>query len=365
MREKTTAQFKIVSIDSLGQGVSKEDKILFIPKTLPGEEGTAAVLAQKKSVSFGWPLNITRPAANRIVPECPHFAECPSCHFLHTDYASELEYKRLAFDQIFRNLPLPRPDIISAPRRLAYRNRIQLHYDTKNRQLGLLSLSLKRIIEIPQCKIGLPEISKVITELYANQNWLNLVPKGEDRGHVEIYLRDGEVQVTWNRPYADGGFTQVFDEMNAILKDRIDDIFANIHLGHLLDLFGGGGNLSEKLNYEMRRCVDFYSVPKGPDFISLDLYSPLALSQLQKKLREEDLNIKTLILDPPRAGFKELGLWLDTLKPETVLYVSCDPHTLSRDLRTLKNYEFKQSFLLDFFPSTFHFETMLLLQRQE
>lgn len=364
MREKTTAPFKIVSIDSLGQGVSKEEKILFVPKTLPGEEGVAQILAQKKGVSFGWPSEITKKAPNRIESVCPHFAECPSCHFLHTDYESEMEYKRLAFDQIFRNLPLPRPDVISAPRRLGYRNRIQLHYDTKKRELGLLSLSLKRIIQIPHCKIALPEISKSIAELYENQNWLKLAPKNKAEGHVELYFREGQVQITWNRPYAEGGFTQVFEEMNNILKDQILKIFSGAPLGNLLDLFGGGGNLSEKLNYTHRRCVDFYSVPKGENFISQDLYSPKSLTVIKSKLEKEDLNIQTLILDPPRAGFKELSLWLDSLKPEKVLYVSCDAHTLSRDIRTISNYEVKKSFLLDFFPSTFHFETMLLLERK-
>lgn len=364
MEEKTTAPFKIVSMDSLGQGVSKEERILFVPKTLPGEEGRAQVLAQKKSVSFGWPLEFTKEASNRIIPECPHFSECPSCHYLHTNYESELEYKRLSFDQIFRNLPLPRPDVVAAPRRLAYRNRIQLHYDTKTGKLGLMSLSLKRIIEIPHCLIGVPAISSTLAELYKNQNWMKRAPKDKSQGHVEIYQRGPDVQLTWNRPYAEGGFTQVFEEMNQLLKDRITELFSHQSLGNLLDLFGGGGNLSEGLDYKERRCVDFYGVPKGGDFISLDLYSRTALKELQKKLREENLNIKTLILDPPRAGFKELGLWLDSLKPETVLYVSCDPHTLARDLRTLQNYEVTKSFLLDFFPSTFHFETMLLLQRK-
>lgn len=364
MREKTTAPFKIASIDSLGQGVSRGEKVLFLPKTLPGEEGIASILAQKKGVLFGWPEEISVKAPNRITPECPHFNECPSCHFLHTDYESELEYKSLAFDQIFRGLPLPRPDIIRAPRRLGYRNRVQLHYDTKKRQLGLLSLSLKRIVEIPHCKIALPEISRTIAELYENQKWIQLVPRGRTQGHVEIYLRDKDIQITWDRPYADGGFTQVFQEMNDILKDRIIKIFRERPVGDLLDLFGGGGNLSEELKFQRRRCVDFYSVPKGEDFISLDLYSSKALGNLKKRLQEESLNIKTLILDPPRAGFKELSLWLDTLKPETVLYVSCAPHTLSRDLRPISNYEIIESYLLDFFPSTFHFETMLLLKRK-
>lgn len=364
MREKTTTPFKIVSIDGLGQGVSKEERILFVPKTLPGEEGHARILAQKKNVAFGWPQEIKTPAPNRIEPECPHFSECPSCHYLHTSYTDEMEYKRLAFDQIFRGLPLPRPDVIEAPRRLAYRNRIQLHYDTKLRKLGLFSLSLKKIVEVPRCKIALPEITKKLEELYADEYWLKLAEKEKAQGHVELYLREGQVQMTWNRPYAEGGFTQVYEEMNQLLKNEIHRIFSDRPVGNLLDLFGGGGNLSEELSYAKRLCVDYYSVPKKADFFSLDLYSPKALSLLIKKLKEEDLNIQSLILDPPRAGFKELNLWLDTLKPERVVYVSCDPQTLSRDLRTVTSYEVERSYLFDFFPSTYHFETMLLLKRK-
>lgn len=364
MREKSTTPFKIVSIDGLGQGVSKEEKILFVPKTLPGEEGEAKILAQKKNVSFGWSENLTKKAPNRIEPECPHFFECPSCHYLHTDYESEIDYKRLAFEQIFRGVPLPRPDVIAAPRRLAYRNRIQLHYDTKIKKLGLFSLSLKKIIEIPHCKIALPGITQKIHQLYENQHWLKLAPREKSQGHVELYLREENVQMTWNRPYAEGGFTQVFGEMNRQLNNTIQEIFGGESVGNLLDLFGGGGNLSEKLNYKNRLCVDYYSVPKRDGFLSLDLFSPKALITLKKKLQEEDLNIQTLILDPPRAGFKELNLWLETLRPESVLYVSCDPQTLSRDIRTVGSYEVDRSYLFDFFPSTYHFETMLLLKRK-
>lgn len=364
MQEKTTTPFEISSIDSLGQGVSRGEKILFIPKTLPGETGHARILAQKKGVSFGWPVERTRSAPNRIVPECPHFSECPSCHFLHTDYQSETQYKREAFAQIFRNLPLPAPTVIEAPRRLAYRNRIQLHYDTKIRKLGLFSLSLKKIVEVPRCKIALPQIEAELKALYEDQRWLQLVPKGSTRGHVELYFRDGRVHRTWNRPYADGGFTQVFEEMNARLKEEIQEIFTGGELGDLLDLFAGGGNLSEDLNFQRRLCVDFYKNLPGTGFVSQDLYDPRALGSIKRKLEEENLNIRTLILDPPRAGLKELDLWLKTLRPETVLYVSCDPQTLARDLRNLDGYAVTRSYLFDFFPSTFHFETMLLLKRQ-
>ena len=88
--------FKIDHLDPLGQGVSKENKITFIEKTLPGEIGSAEVYRKAKGVIFG---RLTNPdkleveSPDRIKPECPHFHECRGCQYLHTDYNNEIVFK--------------------------------------------------------------------------------------------------------------------------------------------------------------------------------------------------------------------------------------------------------------------------------
>jgi tRNA/tmRNA/rRNA uracil-C5-methylase (TrmA/RlmC/RlmD family) len=133
---------------------------------------------------------------------------------------------------------------------------------------------------------------------------------------------------------------------------------------NLLDLFGGNGNLSNSVQFKKRLCVDIYKETPGPDFINQDMYATDALKRINKEVWKRSLQIDHLIVDPPRSGFKEFAEALNTWKPEFAAYVSCDPHTLARDLASVQGYTFSRAFLIDFFPSTFHFESMIFLERK-
>ena len=149
-----TVEFEIDHIDPLGQGVSKTDGVItFIAGTLPGESGTATVYKRAKGVQFARLDTLTRAAENRIEPICPHFKTCPGCQFLHTDYESELSYKKAALARHLVNLEIGEGEIevVSAPHRLDYRNRVQLHY--RHQYIGMLDTVANEVLEIPRCKI--------------------------------------------------------------------------------------------------------------------------------------------------------------------------------------------------------------------
>ena len=363
MLPKRFIPFHITSMDSLGQGVSKEtDKITFISKTITGDKGQAEIITEKKGVAFAKVTSLSTPSSLRIEPVCPHFGVCPSCHYLHVEYEQELEIKKVSLQQLLRNLQIPAIDVHGAVRRLGYRNRIQLHYDLRSKSLGMFDQKNNKIVPVPNCLLGIGTVKDEIRRLYAGDTWLQEVPKAPVSGHVEIYQTETDLKINWNRPYAEGGFTQVFQEMNdqliSLLKSRLQDS------GVVLDLFGGNGNLSAGLNYSERLCVDIYQDPPGPEFLNQNLYDESALKAVRIALAQRSLNVKTLILDPPRSGFKDLRAWLEVLKPQTVAYVSCDPHTLARDMMLLSEYHIEKVGLIDFFPSTFHYETFVLLERK-
>lgn len=366
MPDHRTVSFTIAHMDSLGQGVSKEsDKITFIPKTLPEERGEAEVVAQKKGVSFARLTKLTQVSPQRIDPICPHFEVCPSCHFLHTSYSEELTFKRQNLERLFQKIPHPQIKVSEAPRRTHYRNRIQLHYDLKARQLGMLDVKNHRIAPIPKCLIARPLIAEELQRLYEANSWMQLLDRHQpSQGHLEIYEKEGKVQVSVNRPYAEGGFTQVFEEMNQQLKDRLQSWSYEHAQMELLDLFAGNGNLSHQMNYSKRLCVDVYAEKVQDPFLSQDLYSTTAIGAVKKKLNQIQISPALLVLDPPRSGLKNLDTWLEEFTPQKVAYVSCDPHTLARDIMPLRNYQLTGLELLDFFPSTFHFETVAFLERK-
>jgi 23S rRNA (uracil1939-C5)-methyltransferase len=365
MRQKRFIPFEITSMDSLGQGVSKlSDKVTFIPKTTVGDKGEAEVMSEKKGVVFARARSFSTLSPERIKAECIHFDTCPSCHYQHVPYEKELEFKKENFKKLFRKLPLPEVEVVSAPERFFYRNRIQLHYSLKSKLIGMRDPQTFSITPIPKCIIGEPEVLKEIQRLYENNNWLKEVPSSPADGHVEIYWINNQLKVSWNKSYAEGGFTQVYGLMNEKLKSVMHDSWKIPAQSELLDLFGGNGNLSNGLNYSKRLCVDIYKSNPGADFLNQDLYDENALKNVLKEIKKRNLNLKHLLLDPPRSGLKNLNEWVEALKPETIAYVSCDPHTLARDVQALDGYSFSRAFLIDFFPSTFHFESFIILERK-
>ncbi len=366
MQKKRLIPFKITGIDSLGQGVSKlDEKVTFIPKTAIGDEGEAMVMAERKGVTFARTVALTLAAPDRITPACAHFQDCPSCHFQHLPYERELALKSESFERLFRKFSMPELEVVGAPERYQYRNRIQLHYSLRTRRLGMRDPQTFEITPIPECLIGTPEIATGLRALYQNSAWLKEAPADKAEGHVELYWVSGELRKSWNRPYAEGGFTQVYETMNRRLKDLLTEhLTLKVAGAGLLDLFAGNGNLSSALKYPKRLCIDVYRPARGGDFFDQDLYAAGALKAVQLELAKRALTVDHIILDPPRSGFRDLRVWLEALKPRIVVYVSCDPHTLARDLQGITEYEVTRSILLDFFPATFHFESVIFLERK-
>ena len=363
-RKGDTVKFKIEHMDPMGQGVYREGKsVTFIAGTLPGETGRAQVYKKSKGVQFANVEVLEKTADNRCEPQCPHFQQCPGCHYLHTDYASELHYKRSALQRHLSHLSLAEDaiELVQAPRRLAYRNRVQLHY--RHKYIGMLDPVSNQVVEIPQCQIMQPALQSAFDKLYEDKSWTSAHP---GHGHCELYVRDGEVSEQWDGDYSHGGFSQVYDEMNGELQARVQTQLEGVSAACVLDLFSGQGNLSNAFSTQggERVLVDSYWGAQDSDapdnFSKLDLYGEDALKLFHR--RRGKVKFDTLLVDPPRRGFPDLDSWVKKLKPKNLLYVSCNPASLARDLRSLSvKYRVGTVQLLDLFPATYHFETFIVL----
>lgn len=362
---KKEVSFTIDHLDPMGQGVAKQnDQVYFIAKTLPSEKGVGIVTKSSKGVNFVELKHISETSEKRVPPPCPHFNECSGCHYLHTNYENEKDFKRISYKKIFQNVLTPDMTIdeIWSEKRLGYRNRIQLHYDFFSRKLGFLKTRSNKILQVPNCKIALDSVKEKLTELYQNQAWQKQIKNAPKRGHVEIYDIDGLVSVNWNDRYAHGGFSQVNGPVNDLMKAYLKNLTDSLEFNSIGDLFGGNGNLSENLLNESRKriVIDLYQKSMPNDFYSLNLFEETALLQFKNAYKNE---IDLLLVDPPRSGFKELNDWAAHLKPKYIVYISCHPQTQARDLKVLQNYTPKKACLIDLFPSTFHFESLIFLER--
>ena len=387
-RINRTLEFSIDSIDSMGQGVSKIDnKPCFVAKTLPGEKGKATELKASKGVMFAKLDTLDVTADNREEPRCRHFNNCPGCHYLHTDYLSELGYKRQALqyhlkqlEKSFPEIELPDIEMSPAQERLGYRNRVQLHY--RHKYIGMMDGLTNQVVEIPECLAIEPVLKEVFDQLYQDKSW---VTEHEGQGHCELYSTDEGVSIEWNQPYAHGGFSQVNTCMNSALRASVVRQARNggAKVETLLDLFSGEGNLSDDLvsdtavaggeNSQVKRVMVDYAPDRVAqeelNFVHLDLFSESALRTFKARSKYQHFDL--LLVDPPRKGFPDLALWVNAYKPKKLIYVSCNAATMIRDLQQLlsrqklsgqqstKKCSIDHIELIDLFPSTYHYETLV------
>ena len=352
--------FLIESIDPLGQGVSRlNGKVVFIAKTLPGESGSAISCKKAKGVEFArlQKLEVTSPL--RQAPSCAHYASCPGCQFLHAGYDTELASKQDTLARYLGKLGVEKDviELIPAEQRLGYRNRIQLHY--RSGKIGLVDGLIDTIVEIPDCQVVQEELRASLAALYAGEEW----KKGHGKqGHCELYLRGGEVSVAWNDAYAHGGFSQVNSPMNEKLCALVKEAIVAEKPVALLDLFAGDGNLTNFLAAEsaVSRLMVDQTGEATATFLPLNLLEDEALPRFKRRSPQKKFDL--IVLDPPRGGFPALAAWAAEFGPKTIIYVSCNPAALARDLAALEgSYHIRTVALVDLFPSTCHFETVVVL----
>lgn len=378
--------FKIEHMDPLGQGVSKENRIAFIEKTLPGETGSAEIYRKAKGVIFGrllQPEDLKIKSPDRISPECPNYNECRGCQYLHTDYQNEIMFKTESLRRMFKNMI---PDSVklnthSASQRFAYRNRVQIHYNKESNEFGLISSHSRHFIHASQCLLPNTFVKNAVTNLYKNNNWKEIVNKSnEKKGYIEIYQKQEETipKITVNKPYAEGGFTQVNNKMGVVLTDLITKMY-NTYLDNsrellVLDIFGGNGNLSKNFKNAYINVYDLNTdnkiitkmQNKNQYYINIDLYKKDPVTQIKASLKGTKLSVLDLILvDPPRAGVKFIDSYIKYLDAPYLFYISCDPATLKRDTVKIKDkYDIVEMHLIDLFPGTRHFETLIVFKKK-
>ncbi len=373
--------FRIEHIDPMGQGVYKSEesdpekrKITFIKKTLPGETGIADVFSEKKGVRFAKLVELKEMAKERITPDCPHFAECNGCDYQHTTYEKELEYKQAALARHLFKFPGVKINVHGAQKRLGYRNRIQLHYNKKKKQLGMLDGQMN-ILPVPECKIISPGIAFELRSLYNQNSWQGLLSKEPVEGHIELYAKENikghNVQLSFNKPYANGGFTQVNFEMNEELCQWVQNAANEIipPKAIVYDLFGGNGNLSAKLKNSTIVIDKYRHLPEQrahQKFFSQDLYDKDAIRALIGLKNLGHPRPQWLLIDPPRSGLKNIQEYLNEFKPDGFIFIACEATSFARDLAAvLDQYELKSVELFDLFPSTQHFETVGIFTRRK
>jgi len=361
---------KIEDVAFGGKGVGRENgKAVFVPFTIDGEMISAQITREKKQFAEAEVVDLQERSPHRVNPECPYFGRCGGCSYQHIDYEHQLAIKwrqvRDVLQRIGKFKDIPMRPIIPSPISYAYRNRITVH--AQDGVIGFFRRDSHRLIDIERCPISLDEVNQALTELRTR------APRD---GHYTLRAQSGP---------------RVFSQANDTVANALRDLIARLIPGDqelLIDAYCGAGFFAKRLLEKFERIIgidwDKFAIAAAmenatakEDYIvgdvDVELERVLQIDGVEAAVSAAirggiagDTPATTVIVDPPATGLTEnVRQALIDAAPATLIYVSCNPPTLARDLA-----ELQQSFTidsvtpLDMFPQTAEIEVAVHLERR-
>jgi 23S rRNA (uracil1939-C5)-methyltransferase len=400
---------RILRLAAGGDGVGKQDdgKTIFVPRTAPDDLAEVTGLREHKRFVRGRLARVLEPSPHRVEPRCPHYVrdDCGGCQLQHIDNEVQLASRQSFVGDALRRIAkrdIADPPIVPADQSYDYRTKITLHADQSSGRIGLHRYSsAEQIFDLEWCHITVPELMRVWQAVRGVRSLLpktleQLVLRLDRQGGRHLIVRVGEgevwsggsrlhrelerrgVSVTlWYQPPGGGaraiaGATEafpatVFEQVHPEMGDRVRK-FAIDQLGDVAgrkvwDLYAGIGETTAQLlalgaeveSVELDRRAVAEAEARGP----VSRRHVGRVEDVLPELRRADL----VVANPPRSGMDErVTAALERLRPARLVYISCDPATLARDLVRMKELRLILVQAFDLFPQTTHVETVAVLE---
>jgi 23S rRNA (uracil1939-C5)-methyltransferase len=351
-----------------GEGVGcVEDFVILAPFVIPGEEVEVEVSEVKKRFARARLVEVIKPSADRVKAPCPYFGECGGCQYQHLAYEAQLRVKHKQITDLLERTGglsgAAIDPVTPCPAVYGYRNRIMIRSQwdkfKQGLNIGFIRFDNRLVVDIEQCLIAEPAINEQLRRVRAHP---------PPKGGLKVVLR---VQPEgWEVP-PDSFFQNNF-HLLPTLADVVRERVASSGLRHLADVYCGVGFFSLELAHAVesfagieldqraikaaRRNAANRGVANG------EFVAGRAEDVLPSALARFSADQTAVILDPPRKGCApEILELLRRTRPRQILYVSCHPATLARDLRLLTAkgvYQLQRVTPLDMFPQTQHVESV-------
>ena len=418
-----TAEVDVTTIAAGGAGVARlpDGRAVFVQRTAPGDRALIEITREKKRWAAGRLLRLLEPGAGRREAPCPHYRRCGGCTLEHLDYARQLDIKadivRETLKRIGR-IEIERPIVNASPNEFRYRNRVSftlVRSTTGDVRAGFHDLDRPdRIIDI-SADCLMPELPIADAWARLRASWgpgANLLPSGPElrltlranaREQVGLVIDGGyssgqpqrllelvpEIRSIWHRTQGAAAhvhlagtetFTEVWQEEDITLSGamflQVNRAVAQLLEQHVIEL---------ATREKVHTVVDAYCgvgfharrlARIGARVVGIELDSA-AVAEAQRAeapsatfvaARVEDviasyLPADLVVANPPRAGMDEgVVAALNAKPPRRIIYVSCDPATLARDLERLSaKFKLESIACFDLFPQTTHVETVVEL----
>jgi 23S rRNA (uracil1939-C5)-methyltransferase len=378
-----------------GDAIARHDGLaIFVPFAAPGERLRVRITERKKNFARGEINRILEPSSARREPLCQYFGDCGGCQLQHISYEAQLESKigfvRDALERIGR-IDWPHKIDIRHAAEFGYRSRAQVKIDRRAGRVGFNRAASNAVCDVTGCPILVPELDEALRSLWSA---LGHAPGSDENlpNRLQIEMAAGESGVSFE-PALDGlpgGALQrtvqgavynfspsTFFQGNPGLLDELVDEAVGETSGDLaIDLYAGVGLFTIQLARRFSRVIGVEADTAAADFAlenistnhltNIEFHNNAAEPWLKSFVETKAPPPDLVLLDPPRIGAAEAITHIVALKPTRITYVSCDPATLARDLRTLLDlgYELTRITAIDLFPQTFHIETVAALVRR-
>jgi 23S rRNA (uracil1939-C5)-methyltransferase len=404
-KRRRRLKLKIDSLAAGGDGVGRDEegRVTFVAQAVPGDLAVVELLQDRKQFARGKIVELLEASSQRVEPRCSLFSagSCGGCQWQQVAAESQKEAKEEIVDNglrraIGRGMTREALEQPCPPYGWRRRARMSFWSGGEKRFIGFYPPKSKQITDVPTC----PQLDGKLQDALAIVR-KHLLPALRHRGEVELLLgEDGAVHVAVHgtvapkglkdlaaEPMIAGvrngktlygsatveleggiaasadGFAQASRAGNLALCDKVTSLVGDVAGKDILELYAGSGNFT-RLFAGAKRVVAVESakleaVPDGVDWREAEVVE--TLEALGKAKESFDL----VVLDPPRSGAKDAIAGIAALEPKTVVYVSCDVATLSRDVEALceLGYTAESAHPVDLMPQTSHVEVVLVLRR--
>lgn len=427
-----------LSIEKLvygGDGLAHADgNTVFVPYVLPGEEVRAATKSKQKKLLWAELLEVTSPAKERSKPKCPHFQKCGGCHYQHISPTEQLRLKKEILRETLSRLGGISWDsaiVEHSAEPYGYRNRAQWAVRPgMPRALGYFLPESSVILPIDECPVLSPLLAQTFLKLQ-DMTRSGTLPAGIEE--IEAFADSLDEKTALNVAF--DKFPKPGEELTSVFRNALPQIESLLLLdqkknkfelsgpGHLMQEAGGYqyrvshlsffqvnrfliedllktvvANARGEMALDLYAGVGFFTLPLAKAFAKVvsvdanlaatrDLQANAELAKVavtshnehvEGFLKKANEKPEFVVLDPPRAGLgAQAAKDLADVGAAEIVYLSCDPSTLARDLAVLTNsprrpkeisepgncYQITEMHLFDLFPQTFHVETLVRLRR--
>ena len=403
---------EIIGLENEGAGVAKINGIIvFVPKALVGEKLRVRIIEIKKNFARGKIVEILEKSSNRITPSCPYYQECGGCNLRHQTKEENLKFKKEKVETALKKIgkiDVVVDDIVPFFKENNYRNKVS--FKVENDRIGFYGEGTYQLINVENCMLAENEINNALTVIrnyiknYENEIKTITIKYGNAAKDILIdifstnthdidileYLDKNinnlkTVIFNGNVVFGNGYIKQIsnglmfncssksFFQVNSNQAEKLYE--TAISLAKLskedivLDLYCGTGTITSIIASFVKKVIGIEIVNDA----IIDAKCNLEINGIQnvkficgdatKEISKIKEKIDVIFVDPPRKGMDRKAIAImKKLSPKKIIYISCNPVTLSRDLNYLNDlYDVKKVIPFDMFPNTSHVECVSLL----